>query len=186
MFCFNKKTMIIFIYNNIHNRGGKTMGLEGLAEIFEFMVEAMFGLIIVLLVVALVLYVLGAIGLSGIAKQTKTKSSWMAWVPVVNIYLIGKIAFNKGIGWVLIILCFLSGSSETTINDEVVQSGSILPAPFNTIASLALALIGIATLYRMYRKVSNRATLMTVLSILSCGILAPIFLFAIRNNPARV
>ena len=38
-----------------------------------------------------------------IAKRTKTKNPWMAWVPIVNFYLITQIAKLSGL-WTLILL----------------------------------------------------------------------------------
>ena len=128
-----------------------------------------------------VLYILGAIGLMVIAEKFDEKRGWMAWVPIVNIYLIGKLAYHSGLGWILIGLTFLGGSSSTTVNGEEVTT-TLLPQPLFSIVQIALAVIMFLSLHKIYSKLSDKAVIMTVFTILSFGLLAPIFLFAIRKN----
>jgi len=80
---------------------------------------------------------------------------------------------------ILLILC---ASSTSTVNGVVVSSGSILPEPFSSIGSFVLAILALSSIYRIYSKVSEKAVVMMVFTVLTCGLLAPIFLFAIRNN----
>jgi len=49
------------------------------------------------------LYIYTSLALMAIAKRTKTKNPWMAWVPIVNFYLITQIAKLSGL-WTLILL----------------------------------------------------------------------------------
>ena len=49
------------------------------------------------------LYVYNAFALMTIANRTYTENAWMAWIPVLNIYLMVKIA-EKPWWWTLIIL----------------------------------------------------------------------------------
>ena len=151
----------------------------------EQLLGLLLGVIFIVLAILLVFYILGSLGLMGIANKTETKGGWMAWLPIFNVYLIGKMGFSKAIGWVLVILAFLGGTGELSLNDEVVASGSILPSPFNTIAQLTMIIIIVASLYKIYNRVSDKAVVMTVFTVLSFGILAPIFLFAIRKNDVR-
>jgi len=55
------------------------------------------GLLAFVLFVFLIFYVYVALVLQTIAKKTKTKNSWMAWLPVFNLYLMVKSA--KLPGW---------------------------------------------------------------------------------------
>jgi len=109
----------------------------------------------------------------------------MAWLPVFNMYLLGKIAISKLFGWCLVLAIFLSSTYTTTING-VVSQGSILPDPFSKIASYVFALLVLVSLYKIYSKLSSKAVIMTLFTVLTCGLLAPIFLFAIRNNQVIV
>lgn len=52
---------------------------------------------------SLVLYVYFAYCLMVIADKTKTEGSWMAWIPILNIYLVLNIA-GKPWWWLLLML----------------------------------------------------------------------------------
>jgi len=55
------------------------------------------------LVVALAVYIYSAIALMVIARKTKTPNGWFAFIPILNVYLIVKMAGLNG-WWTLIIL----------------------------------------------------------------------------------
>ncbi len=55
------------------------------------------------LVVGLGLYVYSAFALMTIANRTYTENAWMAWIPVLNVYLMVKIA-EKPWWWTILIL----------------------------------------------------------------------------------
>jgi hypothetical protein len=55
------------------------------------------------LLLPLVLYAYNAYSLQTIAKKTKTKDAWLAWIPLVNLYLITRIAKKSG-WWVLLLI----------------------------------------------------------------------------------
>ncbi|MDD6271988.1 MAG: hypothetical protein PUA90_00505 [bacterium] len=40
----------------------------------------------------------------------------MAWIPIFDVYLLGKLTINKFVGWILVICIFLTGTYTTTIN----------------------------------------------------------------------
>ena len=48
------------------------------------------------------IYAYFAYSLQVIAEKTKTKDTWLAWIPIANLYLMAKIA--KKPGWWLILL----------------------------------------------------------------------------------
>ena len=52
---------------------------------------------------SLAAYVFFAFALIFIAKKTKTPDSWMAWVPILNLYLMCKIAGKSGL-WIIFLL----------------------------------------------------------------------------------
>ena len=63
------------------------------------------GMIIIIFMILLILavYIYTSIALMTIAKKTKTKHAWMAWIPILNFYLITQIAKQSGL-WTLIVL----------------------------------------------------------------------------------
>ncbi len=61
------------------------------------------GLGLVALLVFAAIYVFVALALMGIAKKTKTDNAWMAWIPVLNFYLVTQMAGVSG-WWTLAIL----------------------------------------------------------------------------------
>lgn len=140
------------------------------------------GYMLLFSILILILYILGGIGLAEINRKENEHGSWMAWLPIFNFYLIGKLGFSKAVGWITVILMFLCSNYSSTVNGKVVASGTVLPQPFNSIASYAFLIIVIASLYKIYSKLSDKAVIMTIFTILSFGLLAPIFLFAIRKN----
>jgi uncharacterized membrane protein YhaH (DUF805 family) len=68
---------------------------------FEFTLTG--GSLIVTLAIVLVVYVYYAYSLMTIADKTSTGGGWMAWVPILNIYLMCKVA-GKPAWWLLVIM----------------------------------------------------------------------------------
>ncbi len=64
------------------------------------------GFIVAFFVVFLIMYVYVAIALMTIAKKTKTEPSWIAWIPIANVYLMTKIA---GLDWWWTLIILLGG-----------------------------------------------------------------------------
>jgi len=50
------------------------------------------GFLLVALIVGIVLYVYFALALMAIAKKTDTPNTWLAWIPIANVYLMTQIA----------------------------------------------------------------------------------------------
>lgn len=59
----------------------------------------------------------------------------MAWIPIFDIYLLGKLTINKLVGWALVICAFLTSTYTTTING-VESSGGILPEGIRNVVSI--------------------------------------------------
>ncbi len=69
---------------------------------------------VVFFVLMAILYVYCAIALMTIANKTKTQNAWMAWIPVINFYLITQIAGVSGL-WTLALLVLLVPVSGLSI-----------------------------------------------------------------------
>jgi len=75
-------------------------------NIFPFVgIFAAFGFMLLFFVLGL--YIYGSWALMTIANKTKTKNAWMAWIPLVNIYLITQIAKLSGWWTLAILLVFI-------------------------------------------------------------------------------
>lgn len=82
---------------------------------------------IILLVIIIAVYVVVGIVLSKLNKVMYGYSTPMAWIPCCNIYLLGKLTFNKWVGWLLLILGVLSSSQRYKISGNEIVSYSYLP-----------------------------------------------------------
>ena len=96
-----------------------TLGMENVLGAL-----AAFGLIILLVVI--VIYVAVGILLNKLNKQINGKGTPMAWIPIANIYLLGKLTVNKIVGWILVACALLTSTYTTTING-VSTTHTILP-----------------------------------------------------------
>lgn len=157
----------------------------------------------IVFVVRFIFYVLESIGLMRIAKKDGIKYSWMAWLPIARDYLLGTIAFNKKFGFVLIgviissimlpllqlslIINFvanialinnLSGAEVLYVVVYPILGLLILLIIINS----AIPIFKIVCFYKIYEKMSAKAMLLLIFSVLTAGLLTPIFIFAISKN----
>ena len=100
----------------------------------------MFGIFI--LIIVLGIYIAISIFLNKFNKLVYGKGTAMAWIPIFNTYLLGKLAINKIVGWILVICIFLTGTRTTTING-VETTHTILPESINSVVTI---LYNLATL----------------------------------------
>ncbi len=88
-------------------------------------------------IVILIIYILVSIFLNQLNKQIYGKGTPMCWIPLANIYLLGKLAVNKIVGWLLIAAIMLTASYTITINEKSVTYYP-LPEPVKSVFSKAL------------------------------------------------
>ncbi|MEG2550594.1 MAG: hypothetical protein RSA06_07120 [Erysipelotrichaceae bacterium] len=102
------------------------------------------GFLIVILLVALAIYIVSAIFLNKFNKLVYGKGTAMAWIPILDIYLLGKLTVNKWVGWVLVICVFLKDTYTTTVNG-VESTRGILPEGIRNVVSTiyGLAVLGL-------------------------------------------
>lgn len=82
---------------------------------------------IILLAVIVAIYVVLGIVLNKLNSVMYGYKTVMAWIPCCNIYLLGKLTFNKWAGWLLLIFGFLSSSQQYKLNGNEIVSYSYLP-----------------------------------------------------------
>lgn len=103
---------------------------------------AMFGIFI--LIIVLGIYIAISIFLNKFNKLVYGKGTAMAWIPIFNIYLLGKLAINKIVGWILVVCIFLTGTYTTTFNG-VETTHTILAENISSVVSTLynLAILGL-------------------------------------------
>jgi uncharacterized membrane protein len=128
-------------------------------------------------------YAFNSYGLYEIAKRKEEKNALIAWIPYINKYILGKVSFKSSIHGILLVflniieiisLCILLFVRSIKVVNNI--SIAIL------VLSIITSVYTYVAHYKLYRKYSKSTILMTVLDILSFGILGPFFIFAIRNN----
>ena len=93
----------------------------------EELIKGLGFLLIIFLILLLVIYIAQAVFLNKFNKLVYGKGTAMAWIPIFNIYLLGKLTFNKLVGWILVICSFLTTKTTTTVNGVVTSEFTILP-----------------------------------------------------------
>ena len=139
------------------------------------------GLIMVAILLGIVAYLLASIGVSRLARGRGMSGSWMAWIPLLGLYLLGAIVddIRSRSG--------RPGSNYRTlllVLSVVATAGGLIPLVGGIAAALcgfALYILQAVAVYQIYQDYApGSAVPMLVFSILlplSC-----IFLFAIRNR----
>lgn len=88
------------------------------------------------------LFIIQSIFLNKFNKLVYGKGTLLAWIPGVNLYILGKIMFNKAIGYILVILFFLSSTLVREVNGIEV-SYSFLPKNISKLYSLGIIFLHI-------------------------------------------
>ncbi len=134
------------------------------------------GLVIFVVSSSLILYFIGAFGLYRIAENRKIKDPWMAFIPLANFYILGRIVepikiFNKEVPNLPF---FLLGSAIS-----VIVLGYI--PPLGQLAFLVFLVLTLFSLYNLYNSYTDKAVLYLVISVL-IPFSPPILIFYIRNR----
>lgn len=144
---------------------------------------ASFWILLIASTLGFILYILNSVALHKIGKRQGISWSWIAWIPFLNIILLAKIAYDNLLLQILMpLLSFFGGDKETTKVDNTEITTGFFNAPIGSILSLAYTILTFMCAYQIYKRYSKSYVAMTVLTVLSLGLLTPIFLFAIRNN----
>jgi hypothetical protein len=146
------------------------------STLFAFL--AIWGLLaLIFLIIAVVLYVLLSLGLYKLAVNQRIENAWLAWIPIADMYILGKLIRNlkfdsfevRKIELVLPI-----GGLAVAVLGDIALIGGLL-----NLAYIILCLFALFKLYKMYRP--EQAVLWLVLSII-LPFMGPIFIFIMRND----
>ena len=134
-----------------------------------------FGL--VALLIGLISYIVTAYSYMVMANNSGIENSWLAWIPLANIWIIGELVSerlnNKG-GLIYLLV---------TIANIVISS--FIPI-IGILSGIAFLVFTIYISYLVFKKFSNNPILHTILSFI-IPLYFVIVLFVIRNNrPAEI
>jgi hypothetical protein len=129
------------------------------------------GLLAILIGIAV--YVVGAYGLYSMAKNRGEENSWMAWVPIANIHLIGKMVgemtlFGQHFGNLALIAPAVSVGL-------IVVSFIPLIGGLLSLAGTIFVLCVIYSLIRQYREDTGTCVVFTIFNFIG--------FFLLRNDP---
>lgn len=81
-----------------------------MGEIIGFLAGITLFALIINFLIPIVLYFVQGILLNKFNKAVYGKNTWQAWVPFAQFYLLGKLTFDKTVGWVLLVLSVVTGN----------------------------------------------------------------------------
>lgn len=146
-------------------------------------IAAFAGLFVVLGIIGIVNYVLMSIGLMKMAQNEEIENPWLAWVPIGNFWIMGKLIKTIELGsnkWEQAELILVIAAAGSIILGAIPVIG--------TIVSLAVAVLSILVMYKIYKMYApDNAMLYLILSIVF-AIIAPgiIFMKIKDNTPVEV
>ncbi len=129
-------------------------------------------------------YAFNAYGLYEIAKRENETKIHLAWVPYLNKYILGRVAFKSTMqGIILVIISIVGILSSTMLLFIKPEYSTIMGLAITTIVtSLVESVYTFIAHYKVFEKYSKSTVIMTILDVLSGGILGPFFIFAVRDN----
>lgn len=129
-------------------------------------------LFILMVVFAIIVYVFTAISIMTLANRNNISNSWLAWIPVANLYLFSSLIKEKFkipyFEWILVVGVAALGIAS--INSLVL-----------CLLALTLYIILLIIFHEIFKKYSKSYVLLTIFGIMF-PILLPFFLFTIKNN----
>jgi len=138
----------------------------------ENLIAMMGSMILVVIITAIALYVLSSLGLMKIAQSKGVENAWLAWIPVGNLYIMGK-----AVGPFKLIVDI----SKPEIILPVLSLCGIIPL-IGILFSIAVVILYYGALYNIYSQYKGEsATVMLILSIV-LFFMGPIYLFNIGRK----
>ena len=104
----------------------------------EGLIQMLLGFALIALVIGIVLYIVEAIFLNKYNKLVTGKGTIFAWIPFYfQSYLLGKLAFNKVVGWALVAVEFATAKVKIGNIDVTLIKNESLRGTIGTIYTLA-------------------------------------------------
>ena len=128
-------------------------------------------------------YVLEGFSIACMRKKAGGAHTFPAWIPFYSKYLLGKLAGRRVMGAVSALLTLLSVC--LCVYFYVCRELNTLLFILLLMALLAVFILDTLIAHRIYKSRSKYGDILTVFTVLSLGLLRPVFLFAVRNRAAE-
>ena len=128
-------------------------------------------------------YVLEGFSIACMRKKAGDAHTFPAWIPFYSKYLLGKLADRRAMGAVSALLTLLSVC--LCIYFYVCRELNTLLFILLLMALLAVFILDTLIAHRIYKSRSKYGDILTVFTVLSLGLLRPVFLFAVRSRAAE-
>ncbi len=148
-----------------------------MTDSFNLIGGGLVAFLMIVLIVAIASYVLSAIALMTMGKRAGIEESWLAWIPVGNFYVIGKIIKSIDFG------------GKKYEPAEYIFPGAFVVAMLlgrisliGGLANMAMSLLSYYCFYLLFKKyVPEKATKYIVISIILPAIGLSVLLFKIKD-----
>lgn len=152
-----------------------------LMSILSFMFFIFIAIFLAIIIYAMITYIFESISIMSMIKNLQYQETYIAWIPFYNKYLLGEIAGSKKLGIILALFNIVAVCMGLFCYCQI---------EFNYIAFImflicivVVFILDIVISHKIYIKtVPKYGDILTVLSVLTFGILRPIFLFLVRNK----
>ena len=128
-------------------------------------------------------YVLEGFSIACMRKKAGDAHTFPAWIPFYSKYLLGKLAGRRVMGAVSALLTLLSFC--LCVYFYVCRELNTLWFILLLMALLAVFILDTLIAHRIYKSRSKYGDILTVFTVLSLGLLRPVFLFAVRSRAAE-
>lgn len=131
---------------------------------------------IICLIVKFILYIFQSFGLLRISKKEKYKFPYIVWIPAISHYVLGRYCMDKVRS---IIYCILTLIKIITLYILLTTTNNILF--YISIGYIIFYfIIDMLVMNKFYKKVYKKPELFTILTIITFGLLKPIFIYISR------
>ena len=130
-------------------------------------------------------YTFESISIMAMCKRSGYRRAFTAWIPFYHKYLLGKIAGKRVLGAIAGILMLISVCLG--VYCYVHRELELIPFIMLVLSLLAVFILDTMIAHRVYVRCAGRyGDVLTILSVLSLGLLRPLFLFVLRNQCGHV
>jgi len=154
--------------------------LNSYFQIPSEIINLLVSIILIFLAISLILHLIQSFGLYRMAKNLDIQNPWASFIPIINLYILGKIIKNLKIG-----------SYETSEPEKTLPIITIVCTFFSLfpiigiIVSLIPALVYFFAAYKLFKIYKpNKANLMIIVSSI-LPFMLPIYIFMLRNETVK-
>lgn len=131
------------------------------------------------------LYVLFVLGLYGLARTERTGNEWFAFIPVLQLYIIGKILRELRAGSFTVPkleLVLPLAPFAVMIVDKILNAIPAVGGLLSLLLNIVYIVFSIMITYNFYKRYcGGKAAIMTVLSVIFF-FMGPIYVFSMRDS----